>query len=181
MKVLYQTVFEDVFHFPSIQVGHKGWLAWLVLNIIMYPLVFVVAAAIPQLFTISALFAALFGLQFSYTFPPLLQLAYDMCADASRLDGVFVPGQPPQRYDTWMSFGRWRRGLFGGTLWSVMMKMTNCELAFSLCGVQLTHFIVIYFLAGLALCGLAAWGSIETIIITFTNGAGTSFGCTPFV
>jgi hypothetical protein len=119
---------------------------------------FVIGTAIPQVQTIQGLIAATFLLQFSYTWPPLMQLAFDIHADASKRDGLYSPATGPQRFDSWRSGSRWARGLFQGRVW---YKGIN----------------LLYTLAALATCGLGMWGSIETIIDTFKTSQATSFGC----
>lgn len=64
-----------------------------------------------------------------------MQLTLDIQTDASKLDEVFVPGQPPKRYDTWREWARWKRGLFTGRI-------------------GMKSFSLVYFLAALATCGL---------------------------
>lgn len=73
--------------------------------IIYWALAYIIASAIPQVQTISGLVAAICIMQFTYTFPPLFILGYQMILDASGPDD---PG------DTWANFSRWRRGFWGG-------------------------------------------------------------------
>jgi hypothetical protein len=54
---------------------------------IYWSIAFIVAASIPNFFGLSSLVAALCILQFTYTFPPMLYLAY-----AVRL-GAVLPGE----------------------------------------------------------------------------------------
>ena len=107
----------------------------------MWAISFIIGTAIPQVQTIQGLIGAACLLQFSYSLPPAMQLAFDIHADASKADGVYVPGQGPKRMDSWRSWSRWRRGLFGGRVW---FKGIN----------------FVYFLAALATCGLGMWGSV---------------------
>ena len=87
-----------------------------------------------------------------------MQWLLDVRCDAADEDSPYVPGMAVQRKDTWASWARWRRGLFGGRVW---MKAIN----------------MLIFLAGLATCGLGIWGSVLTIKQTFAESAATSFGC----
>lgn len=74
------------------------------------PSAFVVGSAIPQVQTITGLIAAIAIMQFSYSFPPLLRLGYDVITDAMAADGVYVPGQgASRRVDSWKQWSRWRR------------------------------------------------------------------------
>lgn len=71
---------------------------------------FVVGSAIPQVQSISALIAAIAIMQFTYSFPPLLRLGYDVITDAMSADAQYVPGKGDSaRADTWSDWSRWRR------------------------------------------------------------------------
>ena len=49
-------------------------------------------------------------MQFTYTFPPLLRLGYDVITDAMAADAPYVPGQGARgRVDTWSQWSRWKR------------------------------------------------------------------------
>lgn len=53
-------------------------------------------------------------MQFTYTFPPLLRLGYDVITDAMANDEVYVPGKGSTgRIDNWSQWSRWRRVSFG--------------------------------------------------------------------
>ena len=71
---------------------------------------FVIGSAIPQIQTIVGLIAAVAIMQFTYTFPPLLRLGYDVITDAMAADAPYVPGQGARgRVDTWSQWSRWKR------------------------------------------------------------------------
>lgn len=72
-----------------------------------------------------------------------MQLAFDIQADASKLDGLYIPGRGVQRFDSWGHASRWERGLYTG---KVGRKMLN----------------LLYVLAALATCGLGIWGSVSS-------------------
>lgn len=74
--------------------------------LIYWALAYIIASAIPQVQTISGLVAAICIMQFTYTFPPLFILGYQMILDA---------GGPNDPGDTWADFSRWRRGFWSGT------------------------------------------------------------------
>lgn len=73
--------------------------------LLYWALAYIVGSAIPQVQTISGLVAAICIMQFTYTFPPLFILGYNMVLDASGPDD---PG------DSWSNWSRWKRGIFGG-------------------------------------------------------------------
>ena len=69
-----------------------------------------VASAIPQIQTITGLIAAVAIMQFTYTFPPVLRLGYDVITDAMAADAPYVQGQGARgRVDTWKQWSRWKR------------------------------------------------------------------------
>ena len=71
---------------------------------------FIVGSAIPQVQTITGLIAAVAIMQFTYSFPPLLRLGYDVITDAMANDQVHVPGSGTvARVDTWRDWSRWKR------------------------------------------------------------------------
>ncbi len=85
IKVFYNNVLTDLFRFPSL--GTKpGKLLWIAVVPVYWGLAFIVAAAIPQVSNLSGLIAAACILQFSYTFPPMFMLGYQIKKDAM-LDG----------------------------------------------------------------------------------------------
>ena len=81
IKVLYINVFEDVFGCPPLT-KKSGKLIWVALVPVYWVVAFVLAAAVPQLTSISNLISALFLLQFTYTFPPILYLGMFIKRDA---------------------------------------------------------------------------------------------------
>ncbi|CAK5283068.1 unnamed protein product [Mycena citricolor] len=128
---------------------------------IPYPLLaFVIGSAIPQIQTINGLVGAIGIMQFTYTFPPLLRLGYDVLSDAMAGDKPYDPdsGTGYHRVDTWRQWSRWRRGLFSGHWY---FKLFNFVL----------------FLASLSMAGLGMWAAGESVKTTFAlSGAATSFG-----
>lgn len=76
-----------------------------------WSLAFVIGSAIPQVQNISGLIAAICIMQFTYTFPPVFRLAYDMITDAMLADGEYEPGSmsTAHRIDTWKDWSRWKR------------------------------------------------------------------------
>jgi len=49
-------------------------------------------------------------MQFTYSFPPLLRLGYDIITDAMAADKAYVPGNGATgRVDTWRQWSRWKR------------------------------------------------------------------------
>jgi len=49
-------------------------------------------------------------MQFTYTFPPILRVGYDVITDAMAEDKQYVPGSGGKgRLDTWKEWSRWKR------------------------------------------------------------------------
>ncbi|KZO89989.1 hypothetical protein CALVIDRAFT_569455 [Calocera viscosa TUFC12733] len=79
--------------------------------VVYWAIGFVISSAIPQVQTLQALIGAAFLMQFSYTFPPLMQFAFDVNVDATKAE----PLQGGRRYGTirdldrgsWWDNGTW--------------------------------------------------------------------------
>jgi hypothetical protein len=159
IKVVYINIVEDWFKGPPLM-SHKGHVIWIILVFVYWTVAFIIGAAIPQIQTITGLIAAIAIMQFTYSFPPLLRVGYDVITDAMAEDKKFVPGNGTSgRIDTWSDRSRWMRGIFGGRFW---FKLFN----------------LIIGLGGLAMACLGMWGAGEQIKATFAiSGAAISFGC----
>ncbi|KNZ72606.1 N amino acid transport system protein [Termitomyces sp. J132] len=159
IEVIYINIVEGWLNGPHL-LSRTGRLVWTL--VVYWSLAFVIGSAIPQIQTISALIAAIAIMQFSYSFPLLLRVTYDVMTDAMVADKEYVPGLGTSgRIDTWRHWSRWRRGMFSGR-W---------------------YFKLFNFLAGLAALAMAClgmWGAGKTIRMTFVRAnATTSFGCNP--
>jgi hypothetical protein len=52
-------------------------------------------------------------MQFTYSFPPILRVGYDVITDAMAADQPYVPGNGSRgRVDTWRQWSRWKRVRF---------------------------------------------------------------------
>lgn len=160
-KVLYSTIIERWCNGPALMTS-KGWLYWMILSFIFWPISFVVGAAIPQIQTLSGLVAACCLVQFSYSFPFLMKVVFDVKVQAMHADPGHTLGQAQyHQVDTWASPSRWKRGFFGGTMQHKILVWGHLTL----------------FLAALSMSGLGMYGSGESIKGAFEEGAATSFGC----
>ncbi|KAF7309787.1 Aa-trans domain-containing protein [Mycena indigotica] len=159
IKVVYHNIIVDWFKGPQLM-STKGHYIWAVLVVLYWALAFIVASAIPQVAVINGLIAAIAIMQFTYTFPPMLRLGYDVISDAMAADYPFNPATGmPNRVDTWQDWSRWKRGLFSGRWYF-----------------KLFNFLLM--LAALAMAGLGLWAAGETAKTVFSSaGAATSFGC----
>lgn len=84
IKVLYNNVFMEMLNAPPITTK-RGRILFGVTVPIYWSIAFVVAAAIPDYFGFVSVIAAFCIIQFSYSFPPILHLAYTMQKN-SRMD-----------------------------------------------------------------------------------------------
>jgi hypothetical protein len=119
-------------------------------------LAFIVAAAIPQISYLASFVGAAFILQFSYTFPPILMVGFNVQRDAMLPEEQFDPstGQA-RRVDTGLT--RWMRGY--RKQW---MRNT---------------FDVVYFFASLSVAGLGIYASILAMNNAYKTTPLTPFTC----
>lgn len=155
IKVLYAAVFRDIFKFPTLDTK-LGKTIWIFFVPVYWALAFVVAAAIPQISYLTAFVGAAFILQFTYTFPPLLMVAYNVQKDAMLPEERFDPvTNQVQRMDR--GFGRFLRGY--------MKKPIRNSID------------LLYFLGALASAGLGIYASVIGMHTAFSD---PSFQTTPF-
>ncbi|KAJ7890531.1 transmembrane amino acid transporter [Mycena olivaceomarginata] len=159
IKVVYHTIVEDWFRGPPL-LSAKGRYIWSTMVCLYWALAFIIGSAIPQIQTINGVVAAIGIMQFTYTFPPLLRLGYDVISDAMVADEPYDPHLGRyQRIDSWNQWSRWKRGLFSGRWY---FKLFNFLL----------------FLASMSMAGLGMWAAGESVKATFAlSGAATSFSC----
>jgi len=162
IKVLYNNLFVDLFRAPSLT-SKGGKILWAVITPVYWTIAFIIAAAIPNFFGLTALIAALCIMQFSYTFPPMLHLGFAI-KEGAMLEGEgFDPatGQVT-RHDSGMK--RWVRGFFYGgvTSWRVWVNL----------------FCIFFFLGSAVTAGLGAYSAIEALIEAFKVPQITAFTCT---
>ena len=156
IKVIYQNVIMELLKAPPLT-EKKGKLIWVGMVPAYWLIAFVIAAAVPQFSNISALVAAVCILQFTYTFPPLLMLGFEIQQHALQAGEGFDPitGRVT-RYDSGMK--RWARGM--KRQWYI--KLWNLG-----------------FCLGAAVCAvLGAYSAVKGLISGFAGTkAASSFGC----
>ena len=155
VKVIYNNVLMDLFHFPSLGVK-SGKLLWVAVVPVYWGLAFVIASAIPQISNISGFIAALCILQFSYTFPPMLMIGYQMKKDALQSGEGFDPatGQVV-KHDTGMA--RLVRGFKKNTLFNAWN--------------------VFIFLGSFVTAILGIYSSVIGMIDAYAAGTSSTFSC----
>jgi hypothetical protein len=125
---------------------------------IYWSLAFVMAGAVPELGDISSLVGAFCIGNFTYTFPALLKIGFEIKKGAMLPEESFDEATKKYvRVDS--GFKRWIRGYRKTFL--------------------LTSFNIFYFLGALVVCGLGCYSAIEALIGAFSGGSvATSFSCT---
>ena len=156
IKVLYNNVFVEIFHAPALTTK-KGKYMWAGLIPIYWSIAFVIAAGIPDFSGLTGVVAAICILQFTYTFPPLLSIAYMINRNAAMVEPEFNPvtGQI-SRHDKGIK--RMVRGFFAQRWY---LNVWN----------------IVYMLGALALAGLGAYGAIINLINAFAGDTVNSFVC----
>ncbi|KAF9265882.1 hypothetical protein L218DRAFT_1018756 [Marasmius fiardii PR-910] len=157
IKVAYYQIVEGWFNGPPFM-SRKGKLLWPFVVILYWALAFVIASAIPQVQTISGLIAAICIMQFTYTFPPLIWLGYQVRINAEGLSKDYSEGDTSDPGDTYFTWSRWKRGFFSGKWYYNLFNL-------------------IFLLGSAAMACLGMYGSGTAIRETFKVAQATSFGC----
>ncbi len=145
-----------MFHAPPLST-RAGKLVWVGMIPIYWSIAFVIAAGIPDFSGLTGIVAAICILQFTYTFPPLLAIAYMIKKNAILPEEGFDPATGRfTRKDSGPK--RWIRGFFAQRWY---MNVFN----------------LLYMLGAFALAGLGAYGAIENLISAFASGTTNSFVC----
>ena len=157
IKVFYAAVLRDAFKFPPLD-SKKGKLTWAALIPIYWTLAFILAAAVPQVSQLTAFEGATTIMQFTYTFPPILMVAYNCQKDSVLLEekDTFDPytGEV-RRVDS--GFKRYWRGFKKQFV--------------------LNSWDSVYGLAALAASILGIWSSIVGMIAAYKGASITPFTC----
>lgn len=154
--VLYNNIFVELLKAPALSTK-TGKMIWAGMIPIYWSIAFVIAAGIPDFSGLTSIVSAVCILQFTYTFPPMLAIAYQVKKNAMLPDEGFDPATGRfERKDSGIK--RIVRG-FMKNMWYV--NALN----------------VVYMLGAIAMAGLGSYGAIENLIHAFQNGATNSFEC----
>ncbi|PQE03234.1 transmembrane amino acid transporter protein [Rutstroemia sp. NJR-2017a BBW] len=157
IKVAYIEVFQGLLRAPPLT-SKAGKILWIGLVPVYWVIAFVICAAIPQFSYISGLVGAVCILQFTYTFPAILAVGYQIKKDAMIAGEEHFDPQTGtyNRRDTGVK--RWVRGFKVRWYWNV--------------------FNFIYFLGALTTAALGIYSSCLGLISAFSGSSvATSFGC----
>lgn len=156
IKVIYANIFQELMGAPPLTIL-RGKILWIFMVPTYWALAFIIAAAIPQFSYVSGLVGAICILSFTYTFPAILQLGFQIKKDAMLPEESFdVASRTYNRVDN--GWRRWVRGY-----------MVNWHL---------NTFNIIYLLGSLTACALGTYSSVKGLISAFNGtSVATSFGC----
>ncbi|CAN6674892.1 hypothetical protein TRVA0_070S00430 [Trichomonascus vanleenenianus] len=160
IKVVYNTFMVRVFRLPSLE-SKYGRYIWIVMVVIYWGIAYIIASAIPQFSTLTSLVGAVCILQFTYTFPPVMQMGLHMHISAMKADGPYNPiTRETNRIDTWSNASRWIRAYKDRWL--------------------LNTFHVVFFLASLTTAILGIYASALDLKEAYSGGASAkavAFSC----
>ncbi|QIW97218.1 hypothetical protein AMS68_002736 [Peltaster fructicola] len=160
IKVLYNNVLMDIFNAPPLT-STVGKILWVIIVPLWWIIAFIIAAAIPDYFGFVSVIAASTLLQFTYSFPPMLALGYDIRRNAMRVSGGGFDAATGQINRNLHGLRYWVNGFFTGGIFQI--------------GINVWH--VIYALGSLVLAGLGMYAAIEAMIEAFTETQLNSFSC----
>ncbi len=155
IKVVYNNVLLELLKFPSLSTK-AGKLVWVAVVPIYWGVAFVVAAAIPQVSNLSGLIAAACILQFSYTFPPMIMLGFQIKKDALQAGEGFDPRSGRTTHHD-SGFARYRRGYMKKFLFNT--------------------FNLIFFLGSCVTAILGIYSAAKGMKEAYGAGAPPSFSC----
>lgn len=156
IKVIYNNILIEFFNFPPLTT-RKGKYLWAVVVPIYWSVAFILAAAIPDFNGITSLTAALFFVQFTYTFPALLSLGFLVQSEAMKGEASFDPySGEVHRRDSGVK--RWIRGFFGRYWWLCIL-------------------LTLYALGSLVVSGLGSYSAIKSLIERFQTPQINAFTC----
>ena len=148
----------DIFKAPPLTTK-TGKTLWVIIVPIWWSIAFVIAAAIPDYFGFVSIIAAIAVIQFSYSFPPIIALGYNIHYSALKSDpnNGFDPvtGHVTRNLT---GIQKWIKGFWLGPWWE-----------------NIAH--VIYAGGALATAGLGMYVAIEAMIEAFKIPQFNSFSC----
>jgi len=158
MKVVYLEVGQQMLGMPPIS-ERKGYYIWLALGPVYWILALILAVSVPNFTAITNLIGGLLSLNFTYSIPAIMYVAYAVQTGAALPGEGFDPytGVTTRHDNGWP---RYMRGL-RKTWWRSIPA-------------------ILFALGGLASSGMGSWSAILSLIEIFGPGGTiqTSWGCT---
>ncbi|KXL46487.1 MAG: hypothetical protein FE78DRAFT_146064 [Acidomyces sp. 'richmondensis'] len=155
IKVLYANVGREIFHFPPLEAKKGKWI-WVAFVPFYWGVAWVIGAAVPQISYLGSFVGASMILQFTYTFPPILMVGFNVLKDSITEQDVFIPSTGEVR----RSDGGFQR------LWRGYKKKFFINL-----------FDTIYFLGALVTAILGIYASIVGMIDSYKGTQVQAFSC----
>lgn len=156
IKVIYNNIFVEIFRAPSLNT-RSGKLIWAGMVPIYWSAAFAIGAGIPAFAGLSGVVSAVCILQFTFSFPPLLAVAFMTKKNAMLPGEGFDPATGAfARQDSGVK--RWIRGFFGTRWWMNIFNVLYCG-------------------GALSLAALGTYSGIEILKGAFASGASNSFVC----
>ena len=157
LLVLYNNIGVEFFNAPPLT-QKSGKIIWAIIIPIYWSIAFIIGAAIPDFAGFTSIVSATCILQFTYTFPPFLHVAYNVRKNAIQPDEGFDPSTGEVTvHDSGLK--RYIRGFFAKDWY---LNVWN----------------VLYFLGSLATAGLGIWAAVENLIAIYAEPQLNAFGCT---
>ncbi|KAK4693982.1 hypothetical protein P7C71_g3515, partial [Lecanoromycetidae sp. Uapishka_2] len=160
VKVLYNNVAVELFRAPPLT-QRGGKIIWAALIPIYWSLSFIIGAAIPDFSGFTAIVSAVCIVQFTYSFPPFLHIAYNVHKNAIREGEGFDP-DTGNVIRTDSGIKRAIRGFTGGRKIDFALNVWN----------------VIYLGGALATAGLGIWAAAENLILIYAVPQLNAYSCT---
>jgi len=158
MKTVYLEVGQQLFGLPPIS-ERKGYYLWLGLGPVYWILAMILAVSVPNFTSITNLIGGLLSLNFTYSIPAIMYVAYAIQTAAALPGEGFDPytGATTRHDNGWP---RYVRGLRKSWWYSIPA--------------------ILFALGGLASSGMGSWSAILSLIEIFGPGGTiqTSWGCT---
>jgi hypothetical protein len=142
--VLYNNVLMDIFGAPPLNTK-LGKTFWAIIVPIWWIIGWIIAAAIPDYFGFVSVVSAATVMQLTYSFPPMVAIAYDIRLNLMKdTNGGFNPqtGQVTRKYS---GISYWIRGFFAGGVRQVAINIFN----------------LIYCLGAWVVAGLGMYAAVE--------------------
>ncbi|KAF2723189.1 hypothetical protein K431DRAFT_302109 [Polychaeton citri CBS 116435] len=158
IKVFYQNVLMDICNAPPL-ISKRGKIIYAIIVPIWWIIAFIIAAAIPDYFGFVSVISAATLMQFTYSFPPMLALGFDIKYHAMK--ATIGDGFDPATGKVIRNGGSWERLSRGFCRGRWYMNVAH----------------VLYALGALAMAGLGMYAAIEGMIDAFKLPQVTSFSC----
>ena len=155
--VLYNNIFVEFFKAPPLE-SKRGRYLWMSIVPVYWSVAYVIGASIPDFAGFTGIVAAVCILQFTYSFPPLLHIGYQIQKTAMEGEAGFDP-ITGEVVAADRGVKRWVRGFFGRKWY-------------------FNVFNLLYFLGAMSLCALGIYASVKNLIAIYAVPQLNAFGCT---